>query len=85
VAEPVDPPARCVVCGEPGADEGDGRCEVCREQDAQPFVCPGCHAFGWERCASWCPDAAIEQEHEESIEREQEEDCDVYYYCDSDD
>jgi len=27
--------------------------------DEGPYVCPGCYAVGGERCASWCPDAAI--------------------------
>lgn len=60
-----EPTARCVVCGCDCTLDGDGRCDVCREQDAQPFVCPGCHAVGGERCASWCPDAAIEGRAEE--------------------
>lgn len=34
-----------------------------------PFVCPGCHAVGGERCAGYCPDAAIEAERERNSDR----------------
>lgn len=30
-----------------------------------PYVCPGCHAVGGERCAPDCIDAQIEREREE--------------------
>ena len=32
--------------------------------DEAPYVCPGCHAVGGERCAGDCPDAAIERKDE---------------------
>lgn len=31
-----------------------------------PYVCPGCHAVGGERCAPDCIDAQIEREREAS-------------------
>jgi hypothetical protein len=37
-------------------------------EDDAPFVCPGCHAVGGERCLPGCIDAEIEREHREAIE-----------------
>lgn len=36
--------------------------------DDAPYVCPGCHAVGGERCLPGCIDAEIEEEHREAIE-----------------
>lgn len=36
------------------------------EEDA-PYVCPGCHAVGGERCAPGCIDDEIAREHEDAI------------------
>jgi predicted RNA-binding Zn-ribbon protein involved in translation (DUF1610 family) len=36
--------------------------------EAAPYVCPGCHAVGGERCAPGCIDAEIEEKHREAIE-----------------
>src|SRR5262245_29864148 len=33
--------------------------------DERPYVCPGCHAVGGERCAPDCIDAAIEAARED--------------------
>ncbi len=66
VAFPKAP--RCIVCGDPIAEGGDGRCSTCREQDAQPFVCPGCHAVGTEQCLPGCIDAEIARQCEEEAE-----------------
>lgn len=50
----------CPECG------GDGPCPGCENcEPEQPYVCPGCHAFGGESCAAYCIDAAIEREREE--------------------
>lgn len=32
-----------------------------------PYVCPGCHAVGGERCAPGCIDDEIRREHEDAI------------------
>lgn len=46
--------------------------EECEWDDA-PFVCPGCHAVGGERCAPDCIDAQIQREREASEWEDREE------------
>jgi hypothetical protein len=36
--------------------------------DDAPYVCPGCHAVGGERCLPGCIDAELEEERREAIE-----------------
>lgn len=35
--------------------------------DEMPYVCPGCHAVGDERCVPGCIDDAIRREREEAL------------------
>jgi Fe-S-cluster-containing hydrogenase component 2 len=77
VNEPIEAEAMPYVCPSCG---GIGGCEprclasaiVLDAYDSAPFVCPGCYAVGEEQCAGYCPDAAIEREREESLERDWE-------------
>lgn len=39
------------------------------ELDEAPYVCPGCHAVGGERCAPGCVDDEIRRERDEALER----------------
>lgn len=48
-----------------------------QEEDERPYVCPGCHAVCGERCAPWCPDAAMDREREEREMCGGEEDDDI--------
>lgn len=45
-----------------------GGCPSCGFVAEAPYVCPGCHAVGPERCAPGCIDAEIEAEHRHAIE-----------------
>lgn len=40
--------------------------------DPGPCICPGCYAIGGERCAGYCPDAALARKREEEAERDWE-------------
>jgi hypothetical protein len=60
VAEPKTPCA-CITAHDRMVCVG-----LCREE--APYVCPGCHAVGDERCAPGCIDAEIERDHREAIE-----------------
>jgi hypothetical protein len=42
--------------------------------DPGPYVCPGCHAVGGERCAPGCIDAAIEEERRWALEQGDDDD-----------
>lgn len=65
----------CAECPHAGpACDASGRCLLDAEDacdgdfsgdDSAPYVCPGCHAVGGERCAPDCPDAAIESRSED--------------------
>lgn len=55
----------CPECG--WADDHAEGCSY-GSKDEVPYVCPGCHAVGGERCAPGCIDAEIEREHREAIE-----------------
>lgn len=50
---------------------GNGDCGSC---DPAPYVCPGCHAVGGERCAPGCIDAEIAAKDEWAYENEATDD-----------
>ena len=54
------------------------------EIDSAPYVCPGCHAVGGERCAPDCIDAAIEAELERCRNGDGELDQDFCGVCGGD-
>ncbi|HEY2512770.1 MAG TPA: hypothetical protein VGI39_18010 [Polyangiaceae bacterium] len=58
--------------------------EPCRQDEPEaPYVCPGCHAVGGEKCAADCIDAAMEREREAG-ETEYDENGDVLADTDED-
>ncbi len=40
-----------------------------REQEAPPYVCPGCYAINNEPHAGYCPDESIERAEQDRIDR----------------
>jgi hypothetical protein len=59
------------ACKECGCDANSYHYPGC---SGAPYVCPGCYAIGGERCAGYCPDAAIARDREASeLERDREE------------
>lgn len=79
--------------GEPGLAEracDECGCKACSWHDPgcsqAPHVCPGCFAFGGERCAEYCPDLAIARAREASevdddYERDDLNDSDDWEYA----
>lgn len=66
-----------VACTECGCEANSYHDPGCSHA---PYVCPGCHAVGGERCAPGCIDAEMAREREEALElgdyddRDEEED-----------
>lgn len=60
-----DPPRLGCQCH---LEIGDSPCRVHGEDEDPPFVCPGCHAVGEERCLDGCIDHEIEAETRHAIE-----------------
>lgn len=56
---------RSALLGRAGAEQATPE-----DFDPGPPVCPGCYALGDAPCASWCPDAAIERQRQEELERD---------------
>ncbi|MFA7295657.1 MAG: hypothetical protein WC211_00555 [Dehalococcoidia bacterium] len=76
--------APCARCWYPTLFIGVGApelCDACKgddesAQESAPYVCPGCHAVGGERCAPDCIDAAIAEGAERSEHDDYEPDED---------
>lgn len=60
-------------CGDCALPHGAAACHSCGPTleatiEGAPYVCPGCHAVGAEKCAPGCIDAEIEEERRHALE-----------------